>query len=44
MVCSRQVNGYDPSIRQTAYLEAVSWGDAMARSLSTGDDADVKLG
>ncbi len=34
----------DPSIRQTAYLEAVSWGDAMARSLSTGDDADVKLG
>lgn len=34
----------DPSVRQTAYLEAVSWGDAMAHSLSAGDDADVKLG
>ncbi len=34
----------DPSVRQSAYLEAVSWGDAMAHSLSAGDDADVKLG
>ncbi len=34
----------DPSVRQSAYLEAVAWGDAMARSLRAGDEREVKLG